>query len=81
MLLVGLVIPMRTQFGDHSVRRAHRRWQRASHSAQQSLSLDQGRFALRICVVNFRTTEEVMADIPELVAEAGQQVDARLRRL
>ena len=38
-----------------------------------------GRFALRACVVNFRTTAADMEAIPEIVARAGRLVDARLR--
>ena len=38
-----------------------------------------GRFALRACIVNFRTTEADIAAIPELVARAGRALDAELR--
>jgi glutamate/tyrosine decarboxylase-like PLP-dependent enzyme len=39
-----------------------------------------GRFLLRACIVNFRTTEADVAAIPEIVAAAGRVVDAELRR-
>jgi glutamate/tyrosine decarboxylase-like PLP-dependent enzyme len=38
-----------------------------------------GRFALRACIVNFRTTGADAAGIPRLVARAGRAVDAELR--
>jgi glutamate/tyrosine decarboxylase-like PLP-dependent enzyme len=38
-----------------------------------------GRFLLRACIVNFRTTEADVAAIPELVAALGRVVDAELR--
>lgn len=38
-----------------------------------------GRFLLRACIVNFRTTEADVAAIPEIVARAGRVVDAELR--
>jgi aromatic-L-amino-acid decarboxylase len=37
------------------------------------------RFALRACIVNFRTTEADVAMIPEIVAGAGRAVDAEMR--
>jgi len=39
-----------------------------------------GRFLLRACIVNFRTTEADVAAIPEIVAAVGRVVDAELRR-
>ena len=39
----------------------------------------EGRFLLRACIVNFRTTEADVAAIPEIVAAAGRRVDAELR--
>ena len=39
-----------------------------------------GRFLLRACIVNFRTTEADVAAIPEIVAAEGRVVDAELRR-
>jgi aromatic-L-amino-acid/L-tryptophan decarboxylase len=38
-----------------------------------------GRYALRACIVNFRTTSDDVRAIPELVAEAGRTLDAELR--
>jgi len=38
-----------------------------------------GRFLLRSCIVNFRTTEADVAAIPGIVARAGRAVDAELR--
>jgi len=38
-----------------------------------------GRFLLRACIVNFRTTETDVALIPEIVAGIGRRVDADLR--
>ena len=38
-----------------------------------------GRFALRACLVNFRTTEADIAAVPEIVARAGRELDAELR--
>ena len=38
-----------------------------------------GHFALRACIVNFRTTEADVAMIPEIVARNGRALDAELR--
>ena len=38
-----------------------------------------GRYVLRACVVNFRTTSADTAAVPELVAAAGRRLDAELR--
>ena len=38
-----------------------------------------GHFALRACIVNFRTTEADIAMIPEIVARTGRALDAELR--
>ena len=38
-----------------------------------------GRFVLRACVVNFRTTEADIDAVPELVAKMGQRIDRQLR--
>jgi aromatic-L-amino-acid decarboxylase len=38
-----------------------------------------GRFLLRACIVNFRTTEADVAMIPEIVARVGRRVHADLR--
>jgi aromatic-L-amino-acid/L-tryptophan decarboxylase len=40
----------------------------------------QGRFALRACVVNFRTALEDVAAIPEIVVRHGRLADQKLRR-
>ena len=40
-----------------------------------------GRFLLRACIVNFRTSREDVEALPELVVRIGRQVDARLRDL
>jgi glutamate/tyrosine decarboxylase-like PLP-dependent enzyme len=38
-----------------------------------------GRFAMRACIVNFRTTEADIAAIPEIVARTGRALDTELR--
>jgi glutamate/tyrosine decarboxylase-like PLP-dependent enzyme len=38
-----------------------------------------GKFALRACIVNFRTTMEDIAALPEIVLRIGREVDAELR--
>ena len=38
-----------------------------------------GRFLLRACIVNFRTTDADVARTPEIVARVGRTVDAELR--
>lgn len=38
-----------------------------------------GRFALRACIVNFRTTERDIRQVPAIVARAGRVVDEELR--
>jgi aromatic-L-amino-acid decarboxylase len=38
-----------------------------------------GHFALRACIVNFRTTDADIAMIPEIVARVGRALDAELR--
>lgn len=38
-----------------------------------------GRFVLRACIVNFRTREEDVRAVPDLVAEVGEELDAALR--
>ena len=42
-------------------------------------ALVDGHFALRACIVNFRTTEADIAMIPEIVAHTGRALDAELR--
>src|SRR5207302_4139361 len=39
-----------------------------------------GRFLLRACVVNFRTTRADVEAVPEIVARVGAAVDRSLRR-
>jgi glutamate/tyrosine decarboxylase-like PLP-dependent enzyme len=39
----------------------------------------EGRFVLRACIVNFRTTEADAAGVPGLVAQSGRTLDAGLR--
>jgi glutamate/tyrosine decarboxylase-like PLP-dependent enzyme len=39
----------------------------------------EGRFLLRACIVNFRTTDADAAAVPELVAAAGRALDAEIR--
>ena len=38
-----------------------------------------GKYALRACIVNFRTTVEDVEAVPELVVRIGRQVDRELR--
>ena len=38
-----------------------------------------GKFALRACIVNFRTARQDVAILPELVADLGKKVDSELR--
>ena len=38
-----------------------------------------GRFALRACIVNFRTTQADVEAVPELVAAMGRRIDGELR--
>ena len=38
-----------------------------------------GRYLLRACIVNFRTTSKDIAEIPEIIARHGGEVDAELR--
>ncbi len=38
-----------------------------------------GRYVLRACIVNFRTTERDVAAVPEIVARAGRALDRTLR--
>ncbi len=38
-----------------------------------------GKFALRVCIVNFRTTEEDILSLPALAVAAGNEVDAEMR--
>jgi aromatic-L-amino-acid/L-tryptophan decarboxylase len=36
-------------------------------------------YALRACVVNFRTTLEDILDLPEIVLRHGEEIDRRMR--
>jgi hypothetical protein len=38
-----------------------------------------GKFALRVCIVNFRTSLEDIEALPEIVTRLGRKVDATLR--
>jgi len=38
-----------------------------------------GRFLLRACIVNFRTTHDDVVAVPEIVVEAGRELDRRMR--
>lgn len=40
----------------------------------------QGKFVLRVCIVNFRTSHEDIQEIPEIVIRYGREVDTRLRK-
>ncbi len=50
-----------------------------SGEAFLSNALVDGKFALRLCIVNFRTSLEDIEALPELVSRLGQQTDAALR--
>jgi len=39
-----------------------------------------GKYALRACIVNFRTTLEDVEGVPELVVRIGKQVDGERRK-
>lgn len=39
----------------------------------------QGKFALRLCIVNFRTSQSDIEAIPEIVVRLGRETDAELR--
>jgi glutamate/tyrosine decarboxylase-like PLP-dependent enzyme len=77
---------LRTQTGEEAVERhldtLNRalldRLQRAG-DAFVSNAVINGRYVLRACIVNFHTTEADVDALPEIVAEAGRTVDARLR--
>jgi glutamate/tyrosine decarboxylase-like PLP-dependent enzyme len=38
-----------------------------------------GRYLLRACIVNFRTTETDIDELPDAIAEIGRRIDGRLR--
>jgi glutamate/tyrosine decarboxylase-like PLP-dependent enzyme len=48
-------------------------------SAYLSNAVVNGRFLLRACVVNFRTTAKDIAEVVDLVVKAGIEIDRRLR--
>lgn len=52
----------------------------ASGVAFLSQAVVGGRFLLRACVVNFRTTTRDMHELPGLIAGMGRSVDSRLRQ-
>jgi aromatic-L-amino-acid decarboxylase len=44
-----------------------------------SNAVDRGRYLLRACIVNFRTSEADIDAVPGIVARLGERLDARLR--
>ena len=52
---------------------------RLSGEAFVSNAFVEGRFMLRVCIVNFRTTLKDVAMLPDLVVRLGRQLDATLR--
>ena len=50
-----------------------------SGEAYVSNAVVDGRFLLRACIVNFRTTLEDVEALPPLVARLGRAVDAEMR--
>jgi aromatic-L-amino-acid decarboxylase len=52
---------------------------RLSGEAFLSNAFLDGRFMLRACIVNFRTTLKDVAVLPDLVTRIGRELDARLR--
>ena len=50
-----------------------------SGEAFLSNALIEGKFALRLCVVNFRTSQEDIKILPGLICRLGREVDAQLR--
>ncbi|MFB3777388.1 MAG: aspartate aminotransferase family protein [Bryobacteraceae bacterium] len=52
-----------------------------SGEAYLSNAVIDGRFALRLCIVNFRTSTEDIEALPPLVARLGREADAVLRRV
>jgi aromatic-L-amino-acid/L-tryptophan decarboxylase len=50
-----------------------------SGEAYISNAVIDGKFALRACIVNFRTSLEDIAALPEIVLRIGREVDAELR--
>ena len=52
---------------------------RLSGEAYLSNAYVEGRYMLRVCIVNFRTTLEDVAVLPDLVTRLGRELDAQLR--
>jgi aromatic-L-amino-acid/L-tryptophan decarboxylase len=52
----------------------------ASGKAYPSNAVVGGKYALRVCIVNFRTTLNDLMALPPLVVDLGKEVDAELRR-
>ncbi len=52
----------------------------ASGKAYPSNAVINGKFVLRVCIVNFRTTLQDVLELPELVIHIGKEVDAALRQ-
>jgi hypothetical protein len=50
-----------------------------SGDAYLSNAVIDGKFALRACVVNFRTSLEDIAALPEIVLRIGREADSALR--
>jgi hypothetical protein len=51
----------------------------AGGEAFVSTAVIDGRFLLRACIVNFRTSQEDVEALPEIVVRLGRSVDAELR--
>jgi glutamate/tyrosine decarboxylase-like PLP-dependent enzyme len=51
-----------------------------SGKAYPSNAFVQGKFALRVCVVNFRTTLKDILALPQLVLELGSKIDKEWQR-
>jgi hypothetical protein len=50
-----------------------------SGEAYLSNAIVRGRFALRACIVNFRTTQADIEALPPLIVRIGEKTDAELR--
>jgi aromatic-L-amino-acid/L-tryptophan decarboxylase len=50
-----------------------------SGEAYLSNAIVNSKFALRVCIVNFRTTQEDIESLPPLIVRLGKQADAELR--
>ena len=48
--------------------------------AYPSNAVIDGKYALRVCIVNFRTTLADVLELPEIVIRIGQSVDAEIRK-